>query len=268
MTEQHVCTLLEHLPLQYQRFSSPFLRVGLLLEDMDSFAADVATRHLGGLPPGYTVVTATVDKVAFATARAAAAAGAACADAASATAAAAGDEADLCSPPHKVQRQQLPQGWGPPPQQQQQQHHADSATLQSPLTLHSDLRLAGQVAWAGRTSMEVVVEVSTAVALQDAAADAAAADGELDDAPPAAAAAAGGSYSRRWLHRAIAHFIMVLRPTGEASTVGAGQAAAVPSVVPGTALERLHFDAGGWRVRLGAQRLGAQTLHYDVNNAL
>ncbi|WIA37019.1 hypothetical protein OEZ86_014003 [Tetradesmus obliquus] len=53
---------------QYQRFSSPFLRVGLLLEDMDSFAADVATRHLGGLPPGYTVVTATVDKVAFATA--------------------------------------------------------------------------------------------------------------------------------------------------------------------------------------------------------
>jgi hypothetical protein len=93
--------------------------------------------------------------------------------------------------------------------------------------------------------MEVVVEVSTAVALPDAAADAAAAaDGELDDAPPAAAA--GGSYSRRWLHRAIAHFIMVLRPTVEASSSGAaGHAAAVPAVVPGTDLERLHFDAGG-----------------------
>jgi acyl-CoA hydrolase len=246
-SNQPWCALLADLLLQYQRFSSPFLRVGLLLEDMDSFAADVATRHLGGLPHGYTVVTATVDNVAFATARAAAAVGAACADAGSATAAAAaaatGDEADLRSPPHKVQRQ-LPPGWGPPSPQQQQQQHADSATLQSPLTLHSDLRLAGQVAWAGRTSMEVVVEVSTAVALPDAAADAAAAaDGELDDAPPAAA---GTSFSRRWLHRAIAHFIMVLRPTGEASSSSAagGQAAFVPAVAPGTELERLHFDAG------------------------
>jgi uncharacterized UPF0146 family protein len=62
---------------------------------------------------------------------------------------------------------------------------------------------------------------------------------------------------------AIAHFIMVLRPTGEVSNVGAGQAAAVPAAVPDTELERLHVDAGGRRVRLGAQ-----TLHYDVDNPL
>jgi hypothetical protein len=44
------------------------LRIGLILEDLDSFAADVATRHLGGLPPGYTVVTAAIDKLALTTA--------------------------------------------------------------------------------------------------------------------------------------------------------------------------------------------------------
>uniref|UniRef100_A0A383VYQ5 HotDog ACOT-type domain-containing protein n=1 Tax=Tetradesmus obliquus TaxID=3088 RepID=A0A383VYQ5_TETOB len=253
---------------QYQRFSSPFLRVGLLLEDMDSFAADVATRHLGGLPPGYTVVTATVDKVAFATARTAAGAAAA-AGADSTTAAAAADEAageaaaaDVGSPPHKLQRQ-LPPGWGPAAQQQQQPVSGDSATLQSPLTLHSDLRLAGQVAWAGRTSMEVVVEVSTAaVALPDASAEAAAAeDGELDDAPPAAAAAAGASYSRRWLHRAIAHFIMVLRPTGSSSSSGSsGGVVAVPGVVPGTALEQLHFDAAAERSAANRARRASKRL--------
>jgi acyl-CoA hydrolase len=247
------------IPLQYQRFSSPFLRVGLLLEDMDSFAADVATRHLGGLPPGYTVVTATVDKMMLATARPAAdaAADAATVHAGTATAAPVAEpaaaEGDESSSSQQQQQQHLPPGWGPEnqqQQQQQQQHHAgDSTTLQTPLTLHCDLRLAGQVAWAGRTSMEVVVEVSTAVALPDAAADeAAAAEGELDDAPPAAAAAAAGggiSYSRRWLHRAIAHFIMVLRPTGSSSSSGGGGGpVVVPAVVPGTELEWLHFNAG------------------------
>jgi hypothetical protein len=93
--------------------------------------------------------------------------------------------------------------------------------------------------------MEVVVEVSTAAAAADAAdADADAAEGELDDT--SAAAAAGGSYSRRWLHRAIAHFIMVLRPTGSSSSSSSsGGGVVVPAVVPGTELEQLHFDAGG-----------------------
>jgi hypothetical protein len=56
---------------------------------------------------------------------------------------------------------------------------------------------------------------------------------------------------------------MVLRPTGEASSAGAGQAAFVPAVVPGTELERLHFDAGGWRVRVGRQ-----IIHFNTDITL
>lgn len=91
--------------MQYQRFSSPFLRIGLLLEDLDSFAADVATRHLGGLPPGYTVVTAGIDKLALTTAGGHAAAGAGAAGAGAAVAA-----QQLGSQPSN--EPQLPKGWG------------------------------------------------------------------------------------------------------------------------------------------------------------
>ncbi|KAF8065712.1 grwd1 [Scenedesmus sp. PABB004] len=201
---------------QYQRFSSPFLRAGLLLEDLDAFAADVAVRHLGGLPPGTTVVTASLDKVAFATSRSPAGGGAA-------AAAAQGG----------APQQPLPPGWGAQREQQQHQQRVvatpggDAALatdeggddvsdiLQTPLTIGADLRVAGCVAWAGRTSMEVLVEVSTEAPRPSG-----------DGGPP------------RWVHRAVAHFLMVLRPTGDST--GAPD---VPRVAPQTELERLHFDA-------------------------
>jgi len=126
--------------------------VGLVLEDLDSFAADVATRHLGGLPPGYTVVTAAIDKLALTTAAPAPAPAAAAAAAAEATPVhAAGSEAGSGS-------SRLPQGWGPQPQQQQQQRSVDAMALrrdlsrrvsvdvtQYPMNVHSDLRMVGQV---------------------------------------------------------------------------------------------------------------------------
>jgi hypothetical protein len=125
--------------------------VGLLLEDLDSFAADVATRHLGGLPPGYTVVTAAIDKLALTTAAPAAEqpppASAAADD--SQHAAAAGGSSGL------------PRGWGSQQQQQQQQQQrgggdelalrrqlsrrASIDVTQYPLSVHSDLRMVGQV---------------------------------------------------------------------------------------------------------------------------
>ena len=36
------------LPLQYERFRMGRLRLGLVLEDVDSLAADIAARHLAG----------------------------------------------------------------------------------------------------------------------------------------------------------------------------------------------------------------------------
>lgn len=44
----------------------------------------------------------------------------------------------------------------------------------------------------------------------------------------------------------MAHFIMVLRPTGSSgsSSGGSSEAVAVPQVLPGTELEQLHFNVG------------------------
>jgi hypothetical protein len=47
-------------PPQYVRFGGPALRLGLLLEDADAFAADVAARHAGGLR-GRSVMTAAME---------------------------------------------------------------------------------------------------------------------------------------------------------------------------------------------------------------
>jgi hypothetical protein len=48
----------------YQRFQGQSLRYGLLLEDLDALAADIAARHIGDLQ-GCSIVTGSVDKIAW-----------------------------------------------------------------------------------------------------------------------------------------------------------------------------------------------------------
>jgi hypothetical protein len=127
--------------------------VGLVLEDLDSFAADVATRHLGGLPHGYTVVTAAIDKLALTTA-------APQNESITAAAAAAGGQPPAAGSSGGNSDKALPSGWGPQKQQQQQQGGDDDDDMalrrqlsrrvsvdvtQYPLSVHSDLRMVGQV---------------------------------------------------------------------------------------------------------------------------
>jgi hypothetical protein len=50
---------------QYERFNTGKIRAGLSLEDLDAFAADVAARHAGPALAGKTVVTASVDQLAW-----------------------------------------------------------------------------------------------------------------------------------------------------------------------------------------------------------
>lgn len=204
------------LHLQYQRFVSPFLRVGLLLEDLDSFAADVASRHIGGLPDNATVVTASVEKIAFATAiqhraQQQPADITAAVDVAAAAAAAA-------------------------EQQAKQQQDNPGGSSESPMSIYTDLRIAGQVCWAGRSSMEVVIEISTKAAARSAA----------DAAGRSTSSSGNSAADDGWIHRAVAHFMMVLRPTAvQQEGSSSGSRLRVPQVVPSTEIEQRNCDAGG-----------------------
>lgn len=48
---------------QYERFQTSRIRAGLILEDLDAFAADIAARHAGSA--GKTIVTASVDQISW-----------------------------------------------------------------------------------------------------------------------------------------------------------------------------------------------------------
>lgn len=240
---------------QYQRFRSPFLRIGLLLEDLDSLAADVACRHLGGLPEGATVVTASVDKVAFSTAQSkhqhgsSSSPGSSGAEGGEAGITAGGTAAGVAGPEA-----------GAPDEGRDGVEHEEHR----PVDVQTDLRLAAQVCWTGRSSMEVIIEICTAAPCSTAAPaavpaagaaalaqGAAAAEPAAADAPEAAVGAgvagggggAGGAAhaEQRWLHRAFAHFVMVLRPKAPGVDTSGWR---VPRVVPINALEQARFDAG------------------------
>eukprot|EP00879_Flechtneria_rotunda_P006325 GHRR01006648.1.p1 GENE.GHRR01006648.1~~GHRR01006648.1.p1 ORF type:complete len:358 (+),score=106.75 GHRR01006648.1:111-1184(+) len=230
----------ESLRDQYQRFSSPFLRVGLLLEDLDSFAADVASRHLGGLPHGMTVVTAAIERVAFTSAGSqakllqrqsivtAVTAVPAAASGKSSTAGfvagsndtcSSGCACNVCSSSPAAELSNIPD---------------------MPLSICNDLHVAGQVCWAGRSSMEVLLELSTATPPPKGKATGAANSNTGGSSQQAA------ELQMRWAPRALAHFVMVLRPRQDAplSTVGLGH---VPKVVPSTAQEQQHYDTAAER---------------------
>ena len=193
----------------YRRFSSSFLRLGLLLEDLDALAADVAARHVGGLLPGTTVVTAAVDRVVFATSRHVAPEDRAAA--LSAAAAARGDETwDVAAATRAAD--------------------AAAEVAAAPLSIHHDLRMSGRVVWAGRSSMEVLLEVSNAQK----------------------SAAGEGQGDVRWVHRIAAHFIMVHRRTDAGGSGAQLPLPPLPAVLPSNALEQTLFDAGVVRVCMWA----------------
>jgi hypothetical protein len=56
---------------QYERFHTGKIRAGLILEDLDAFAADVAARHAGQCVANKTIVTASVDQLSWLQQRAA-----------------------------------------------------------------------------------------------------------------------------------------------------------------------------------------------------
>lgn len=227
----HLCLIL-CLSAQYQRFTTPFLRVGLLLEDLDSFAADVASRQLGGLPQNATVVTASVDRLAFATAI-----------------------------QHRAHQPQQPASVTVAPdvaaaaavaQAVVQQQEAPGASSDSPMSIYQDLRMAGQVCWAGKSSMEVIIEISTRAAVPAVKAAAAAAatgrEGPAEHGQDATSSSSSCCYDDGWIHRAVAHFVMVLRPTDTQHHQSPGSTSdsspKVPQVVPSNNIEQRNYDAG------------------------
>ncbi|GLC47996.1 hypothetical protein PLESTB_000047700 [Pleodorina starrii] len=135
---------------QYQRFMSDRMRFALLLEDLDTLAADIAARHAG--VSDRVLLTASIDRISW---------------------------------------------------------------LQDPnvgeVTLANNLRMAGQVVWSGRSSMEVMIELSH----------------QSPGAPPG-----------NWDFIGVAFFVLVSRSLDRTA------AAEVPVLVPETQRERELFEQG------------------------
>ncbi|GIL91009.1 hypothetical protein Vretifemale_18702 [Volvox reticuliferus] len=145
---------------QYQRFTSNQMRFGLLLEDLDTLAGDIAARHAG--VSDRVLLTASIDRISW---------------------------------------------------------------LQDPnvgeVSLANNLRMAGQVVWAGRSSMEVMIELS-------------------HQAP--------GSPPDEWRFIGLAFFVLVAR------TLDRTAAAEVPALVPETQREKELFEQGKVHMQQRQQR--------------
>ncbi|GIL57596.1 hypothetical protein Vafri_12790 [Volvox africanus] len=145
---------------QYQRFTSNQMRFGLLLEDLDTMAGDIAARHAG--VSERVLLTASIDRISW---------------------------------------------------------------LQDPnvgeVSLANDLRMAGQVVWSGRSSMEVMIELS-------------------HQAP--------GSRPDEWRFIGLAFFVLVAR------TLDRTAAAEVPALVPETQREMELFEQGKIHMQQRQQR--------------
>eukprot|EP00198_Chlamydomonas_reinhardtii_P002737 XP_001692073.1 predicted protein [Chlamydomonas reinhardtii] len=148
---------------QYQRFMSNSMRYGLLLEDLDTLAGDIAARHAG--VRDRVLLTASIDRISW---------------------------------------------------------------LQDPdvgeMTLSHDLRMAGQVVWAGRSSMEVLIELSRRESSQQA-----------------------------WTFLGLARFVLVARTPDRTA------AADVPVLLPQTPRERELFEQGQKHMQLRNQRRDTHT---------
>ncbi|KAG2435700.1 hypothetical protein HXX76_006899 [Chlamydomonas incerta] len=148
---------------QYQRFMSNSMRYGLLLEDLDTLAGDIAARHAG--VRDRVLLTASIDRISW---------------------------------------------------------------LQDPevgeVTLSHDLRMAGQVVWAGRSSMEVLIELSRRECSQQA-----------------------------WTFIGLARFVLVARTPDRTA------AADVPALVPQSDRERELFEQGQKHMQLRNQRRDTHT---------
>ncbi|EFJ46011.1 hypothetical protein VOLCADRAFT_93809 [Volvox carteri f. nagariensis] len=134
----------------YQRPGASDLDPALIIEDFDMFAADVAARHVGHVPDSM-LVTAFLERLTW--------------------------------------HVHLRPGDGLLPVTAAAAAAADGGRrLLAPAPAPTDLRMAGQVTWVGRSSMEVLLQLTTAEAAAEVAAAAAAAAGTA-----AGPAAAGGT---------------------------------------------------------------------------
>jgi len=165
------------------------VRLDLVLEDIDSLAADVAARHLSGTAQQFGVVTASMDRLQLVT--------------------------------HEQHVQQLLSDDGGQQRHAVVEPPAGSAGDQSsggPLLIDNDLRLAGCVAWVGRSSLEVTIELADHPA---APAHYSAADKTCSN----------GGDGGGWRRRGVAHFVMVVRSADPAVAVG------ISPLLPATPLE-------------------------------
>ncbi|EFJ49462.1 hypothetical protein VOLCADRAFT_117261 [Volvox carteri f. nagariensis] len=149
---------------QYQRFTSNHMRFGLLLEDLDTLAGDIAARHAG--VSERVLLTASIDRISWI----------------------------------------------------QDRHVAGEVTLAN------NLRMAGQVVWAGRSSMEVMIELS-------------------HQAP--------GADPNQWNFIGLAFFVLVARTPDRTA------AAEVPLLVPETSREMELFEQGKVHMQQRQQRRDA-----------
>ncbi|KAI8462628.1 MAG: hypothetical protein J3K34DRAFT_527607 [Monoraphidium minutum] len=199
---------------EYERFQMGRVRMGLVLEDIDSFAADIAARHLYGAVHGFSIVTAGMDRLQLVTheqhlqqLRLGVGSSGGAPD--EPPPPADGCESDSGGPDGRP----LP----PPPRAPTPLDAASREELQravvggpgdaasgGPLLIDNDLRLAGCVTWVGRSSLEVTIELADRPAPPHGSAGGGGGEGapDGDEAP----AAAGG-----WRRRGVAHFILVAR---------------------------------------------------------
>jgi hypothetical protein len=172
------------------------------------------------------------------------------------------------------QQQQTSTGWGGQQRQQQQQQQQQAevtAAMQAllsapdaPVSVYNDLKMVGQVVWAGKSSMEVLVELQATTSVAAAAAavattttTAATTTASSSSSSSAVLGSSGvfGSNDRclEWSPRALAHFIMVLRPTAasnqllqeqQQSSSSSNPVVSVPQIVPMSELEKQQYGAG------------------------
>ncbi|GBF98047.1 hypothetical protein Rsub_10275 [Raphidocelis subcapitata] len=185
---------------EYERFQMGRVRLGLVLEDIDSFAADVAARHLAGLE-GFAVITAAMDRLTLVTHEQhlqqvrqglLSGGGGGGGDGGSSGAeqdVGSAEAAALRPPLDAAGRQELQRAVVEAPA-------GSEASSGGPLLIDNDLRLAGCVAWVGRSSLEVVIELA-------------------DRPPPAdgSASPTNDADGRGWRRRGVAHFVMVVKST-------------------------------------------------------
>eukprot|EP00201_Polytomella_parva_P020210 CAMPEP_0175043536 /NCGR_PEP_ID=MMETSP0052_2-20121109/3247_1 /TAXON_ID=51329 ORGANISM="Polytomella parva, Strain SAG 63-3" /NCGR_SAMPLE_ID=MMETSP0052_2 /ASSEMBLY_ACC=CAM_ASM_000194 /LENGTH=522 /DNA_ID=CAMNT_0016306617 /DNA_START=280 /DNA_END=1844 /DNA_ORIENTATION=+ len=156
----------------YRMFRYDKPRLGLLLEDFDTFAGDISIRHCG--LPGRMLLTAAIDKISWLQA-----------------AAGVSDVDETTPPAHAHDRE---------------------------ISLNHDLRVAGQVNWVGKTSMGVLLELSS-----------------LGD-------------DHQWHGVGSARFVMVSRQLSDVKVPR------VPDLIISTPRERYLYEDGQANAKLGRDR--------------